>query len=164
MNMPGMVGEASVYKTNNHYRSSAIGRLIIHKNVDVVPQQCDWLFKIACGPVIAGGLAACGTTCAAAWEAGGPLGGYPCYLCLMAYDSFVGGGFNYCKECLPAWIRAIIDFFENGGGGGDSGGPLHDCTTTGCPSGLVCCDCRTPAFCTTQAGCQRYCSHGEGSM
>lgn len=35
--------------------------------------------------------------------------------------------------------------------------PPRDCTVTGCPPGLVCCDCLFPAHCTTQQQCQREC-------
>src|SRR5713226_903700 len=31
--------------------------------------------------------------------------------------------------------------------------PPPDCTTTGCRAGLVCCDCASPAVCTSKAWC-----------
>ena len=36
--------------------------------------------------------------------------------------------------------------------------PPPDCTTTGCPPGLVCCDCLSFIHCTTPAECRRECS------
>jgi hypothetical protein len=32
----------------------------------------------------------------------------------------------------------------------------QDCTTKGCPQGLYCCDCVSPAVCTTLARCRNY--------
>lgn len=35
--------------------------------------------------------------------------------------------------------------------------PPEDCTTRGCKNGLVCCDCTSPARCTTDAHCKELC-------
>ncbi len=112
MSMPGFAAEASVYKTNNHYRLTTGGSFRSDGNTNVVPQGCGWVKGSLCGVVIVGGAAACTVACLA------PGGQAGCYFCWVG---FLGASFAFCKDCIPDWMRAIIDAFE-GGGGGDGGG------------------------------------------
>jgi len=42
MNMPGMAGEAAIYRTNNYYRATAGGSLANNGNMAVIPQDCEF--------------------------------------------------------------------------------------------------------------------------
>jgi hypothetical protein len=124
MNMPGFTGDASLYQTNNSYWSAA-GSYLSPGSTTVTPQACRWYAEAPiCTGIIAGGAAVCAASCIAG---GGPLGGYPCYLCWTAY---LGALYGFCRDCLPAWIKALIRPFE---GGGDDGGQ-QSC----CPPGTIC--------------------------
>lgn len=133
MNLPGFNAEVSVYKTNNHYRVAAGGSSPGDGNATVVPQGCGWLDGILCGGLIAGGIVVCTASCLASPA----LGGFPCWLC---WTGFLGFSYPFCKDCIPAWMQALIDEFESGGGsggggGGGGGGGVAEC----CPSGRRCC-------------------------
>jgi hypothetical protein len=117
MNMPGMAGEASVYKTNNHYSSTTGTRFLVEGNADVTPQDCGPVRRTICRASIAG--TACGIFCADAVHAG-PAGIAACAGCWFAVLPL--GLYPFCKDCIPLEIRAIIDLFESDGGGGDGGG------------------------------------------
>jgi hypothetical protein len=127
MNVPGMTGEASVYKSNNHYRSTAGGRLLIHENANVALQSCGVVEGVVCGTVIAGAAVICTASCLAG-AAAGPGGAFPCYLCLVGA---LGALYGFCRDCLPAWILDIINSVDggggSGGGAGGGGGPLPCC-------------------------------------
>jgi hypothetical protein len=118
MQLPNFTAEASIYQTTSHYRLTAGGDLLAHGNGNVVPQDCGWFQGIFCGVVVAATTAACSALCF-----GGPL---PCGVCVTAA---LGASYGACKDCLPSWIRALLDIFESGGGGG---GP--SC----CPPGTIC--------------------------
>jgi hypothetical protein len=111
MNMPAFTAEASLYQTNNHYRFAVGGSFLSDGNTTVTPQACGWFKGIICGAAIAGGSVLCIDACLA-----GPA---PCALCWTGALSIVGYGF--CRDCIPAWMRALIDIFEGGGGGGGGG-------------------------------------------
>lgn len=134
MPMPGFTADTSVYKTNNHYRFGAGASLASDGSVNVVPQGCGWIEGITCGVIIGGGVVVCTASCLASAE----LGGFPCYACWAAY---LGGLYGYCRDCIPSWMKALIDEFESGGGsggsggGGGGGGTSHRC----CPPGKRCC-------------------------
>ena len=120
MTMPEFTAETSLYQTNNRYRFSAGGSFLSNGNTTVIPQDCGWVKGGICGVVIVGGAAACTATCLA------PGGQAACYWC---WAGFLGASFAFCKDCIPGWMRAIIDAFESGGGGGEP-----SC----CPPGRLC--------------------------
>lgn len=137
MTLPGFGAEASAYVTNNAYRQTAGAGHAANGALEVVPQDCGFVEGLVCAPVIAGGIAICTASCLASAE----LGGIPCYLCWAA---FAGSLYGFCRDCIPAWIRAIIDGVEGGGGGGGGGGGVPLC----CPPGK---SCRCGGRCVTQA-------------
>jgi hypothetical protein len=135
MNLPGFTAEASLYKTNGHYRSSA-GSFSADGNA-VAPQGCGFVKGITCGAVIAGGVVVCTASCLASPA----LGGIPCLVCWTGY---LGALYGFCRDCIPSWMRALLDLAEdggNGGGGGGGGGPLPPPTKgpCNCPLGSRCC-------------------------
>jgi hypothetical protein len=128
MKMPGFTAETSLYKTNNHYRLNAIGSSLSAGNTTVTPQGCGIGETIFCGTAIAGGSVLCVSACLA-----GPA---PCVTCWTGVLAIVGYGF--CRDCIPGWMRAVIDIFDSGsggGGGGSSPPPPPSC----CPRGQRCC-------------------------
>ncbi len=121
MNMPGFTAETSLYQTNNHYRFATGRSFLSNGNSTVIPQDCGPLHTGFC----AGGLALGATLCTGIClepRAGIAL----CYVCWAT--ALPGAALAFCKDCIPGWIRAIIDAFESGGGGGPS------C----CPPGTIC--------------------------
>src|SRR5271166_2925809 len=104
MQMPGFTAEASMYRTTNLYRSSAAAGLAREATAGVLPQDCGIGRGILCGTLIATGAAACTALCF-----GGPA---PCAACWLAY---LGGLFQFCHDCIPEWMRDLID--AAGGGG-----------------------------------------------
>ena len=119
MNMPGMAAEASVYKTTNHYTS---GRDFSNNlYTTVTPQDCGVIDTIVCGGAIVVGSTLCAGICLD--PRAGPRG---CVACWTAALDIVG--FVTCRDCIPAWMRAIIDAFDGGPGGQPS------C----CPPGTTC--------------------------
>ena len=112
MNMPGFTAEASLYKTSNHYRFAAGGSFLSDGKTTVTLQGCGFVERIVCGSAIVGGTVLCTSACLS-----GPA---PCAACWTGALAIVGYGF--CRDCIPAWMRALIDIFE--GGGGDGGGTL----------------------------------------
>jgi hypothetical protein len=136
MNIPGYTAEASVYKTNNHYRLTAGGSFPSDGNTTVTPQDCSWFFELPiCAGVIAGGVAVCTASCLAG-AAAGPLGGIPCALC---WTTFLGASYGFCRDCIPEWMRALIDAVSGDGGGG--GGVV-------CGSNQKCCETDAQGRCT----------------
>jgi hypothetical protein len=115
MNIPRFTAEASLYRTSNQYNSSAGGSFLSTGNTTITPQGCGWIKGGICGFFIAGGAVVCTASCLASPA----LGGLPCYLC---WAGWLGGSYGYCKDCIPGWMRALIDLFESGGGGGGVGG------------------------------------------
>jgi hypothetical protein len=131
MPMPGFTAEVSAYKTNNSYRLGAGGSLSGYGEASVIPQGCGWVEGITCGVVIAGGVVVCTASCLASPA----LGGIPCYLCWAGY---LGALYGFCHDCIPAWMRALVDQGSSGGGsggGGGGGGSSHP----PCPTGQKCC-------------------------
>lgn len=137
INMPGFTAEESLYQTSNHYFTAG-GSFLSNGNTTVTPQACRfWYEAPICGGLIIGGAAICTASCLAG---GGPAGGYPCYLC---WTSYLGVLYGFCRDCIPKWMKDLIDIFEGGGGSGGGGGgppgggyPARDC---GCPVGTRCC-------------------------
>src|SRR5262245_20261693 len=132
MQLPNFTAEASIYHTTVHYRHTAGGSLLAHDNGNVIPQDCGLFKGIFCGVTVGATTVACGAICAeAVATAGASLA--PCYVCVTAA---LGAVYGVCKDCLPGWIRDIINLFESGGGGGGGGGggPIPCC-----PPGRRCC-------------------------
>src|SRR5207245_10084624 len=104
MNVPGFTAEGSLYKTNNHYWFAAGGSFLSDGNTTVAPQACRWYFEgPICATAIASGIALCTGACLA-----GPA---PCALCWPTALAIVGYGF--CRDCIPGWMRALIDTVES---------------------------------------------------
>ena len=150
MNMPGMAAEASVYQTNNHYTS---GRDFSNNlYTTVTPQDCGFseFFSCLAAETLTGLV--CGFLCGACIA-----GFFDPVLCAAAAACVFGvipiDDYAYCHDCLPGVITEAVDSTLRGGGGP----PPPDCTTTGCRPGLVCCECVSPAPCTTQARCNQLC-------
>ena len=151
--MPGMVGETSVYQTSNFYRSNS-GRIYPNNsNTTVTPQDCpvfSWKF-VECAGFAALTQSVCAALCAVCGSTG-----HLCSTCVSCVlGSPFGGTYQFCHDCLPGAITSVIDSLLKGRDGG--GPPPPDCTTTGCPRGMVCCDCISPAPCTTPARCNQLC-------
>jgi len=128
MNMPGFTAETSLYQTSNHYRSDG-GSFLSNVNTTVTPQACG-IFSTkfwTCALIIGNGITVCSGACAA-----GPL------VCAGCWAVVFGGTLAVdCYECIPGWMRDVIE-----GGGGDGGSPPR-CGRTGSPCGnigdLPCC-------------------------
>jgi hypothetical protein len=123
MNMPGMAGEASVYKTNNNYRSTAGGGSPNNWNITVTPQGCGITEILTCGAFVA----VAGTVCVGACIAGP----FTCLGCVLGV--FGPGLLITCHDCLPESIRTQIDIARSGGDGGPP--PPIPC----CPGNRRCC-------------------------
>lgn len=154
MNMPGFTGESTFYRTKNQYRATASGIFLDDSNATVTPQGCGWAKGITCGAVIAGGVVVCTASCLA----GPATGGIPCYLC---WSGYLGALYGFCRDCIPGWMRDLIDLAEGGGGGGSGGGggggdPL---------SHLRCCGlnklCKCGGRCVTNSDGTRSCVGGR---
>jgi hypothetical protein len=130
MPLPGFTAEAGVYKTNNHYRLVAGGSFLSDGNTAVVPQGCGWGEGILCGTLIVTGAAACTAFCFS--------GPGPCAACWLAY---LGGLYQFCKDCIPAWMQDLINELGGGSAGGGGTGPGGGGTGGGgcCPAGKRCC-------------------------
>jgi hypothetical protein len=144
MNVPLFNAEASLYRTGTHYVQSGAASLSAGGSA-ITPQSCGWIKGITCGAAIAGGTALCTASCFA-----GPAA---CAACWAGALAIVGYGF--CKDCIPAWMRALIDTFEGGGGGGGGGGSTggggggrpHP-RPIGCDPGEKCCEHDAEGNCT----------------
>ena len=123
MNMPGMAGEAALYRTNNFYRATAAGRLTNSGNLAVIPQDCGVWDAIQCGIYVTATVVGCGALCLAC--AGTAVACPVCAACVL-----VGGVDAYlaCRDCLPGTITKWVDSALTGnGGGGGGGGPPPCC-------------------------------------
>src|SRR5262245_47268418 len=109
MNIPRYTAEASLYQSNNHYRSDG-GSFLDQGITTVTPQGCGIAQTVTCIPIVVGGIPVCTASCLASPA----LGGLPCLLCWTAY---LGGLYGFCRDCLPEWIRDVLDLAEGGGGG-----------------------------------------------
>jgi hypothetical protein len=123
MTVPTFNAEASLYRAENHYRSAAAANHSAQEGFTVMPQSCGLFRGIFCGAVIGLGSAACTALCF--------YGPGPCAACWTAE---LGGLYQSCRDCIPAWMRALVDAFEEGGGGGGGGGGSPSC----CPQGKQC--------------------------
>jgi hypothetical protein len=126
MIMPGFTAEASLYQTNNHYRCAAGGSFLNDGNTAVIPQDCGLARGIACGGLITLGAAACTAFC---FSGPGP--------CIGCWTIYLGGLYGTCRDCIPGWMRALIDLADGGGNGGNGGGPS---CPSGCCSPNRCCE------------------------
>lgn len=115
MTVPAFTADASLYRTSNHYRLGSSGSFPGDGNTTVFPQGCGRIEGIECGFVIAGGIVVCTASCLASPA----LGGFPCWACWTGY---LGALYGFCKDCIPSWMKALIDEFESGHSGGGGGG------------------------------------------
>lgn len=141
--IPGFTADASVYKTNSHYRLALRGNSPGHVDTRVAPQACEWYQEYTCGPIIGGGAVLCNSVCveAALNPTGLPsLAG--CYYCWKVY---LGPVFDLCRGCLKEWLQYLLNTYEARSGGGDGGPPPPQC----CPSGRTC---RCSGTCQTVNG------------
>jgi hypothetical protein len=137
MSMPSFTAERALYQTANHYRS-VTGRNFASDGTTVNLQGCDIWDKIECGAFVLGAGLVCGAFCAA-----GPVACAACVAPILGGDLCVP-----CYDCLPGFIRDLIDQISGGhcgpgrhggggnGGGGGGGGTGGPC---GCPRGTKCC-------------------------
>jgi len=124
MNLPGFIAEASVYDTANYYRG---GPAAAGDAEDVIPQGCGFVEGIVCALVIPATVLFCTGTCVES-------GGLACAACVT---TAMGALYSACKDCLPAWIQAILG--GNGGSGGGGGGGNLCCRIgTQCKCGGTC--------------------------
>jgi hypothetical protein len=157
MNMPGMVGEASVYQTSKAYRFTSKAAFPSSRSASIIPQDCGTFKEILCFPYVTLATTLCSGPCTTCYlSAGSNLPSCAaCVACMLASGGMLGPlPYLACHDCLPVSITTVVDQARSGGGGGP---PPPDCTTTGCRPGLVCCDCVSPAPCTTQARCNQLC-------
>jgi hypothetical protein len=128
MSIPGFWAEASVYRTNNHYRpvfGSTYPNIV---NTSAVPQGCGLFEEIACGVNIGVGIVLCTAACFLGPDA-----------CLLCWAAALGNDYAFCQDCIPGWMRDLINSVEgdgDGGGGGGLGAPKGQCN---CPAGTKCC-------------------------
>lgn len=139
MNMPQFTAESSLYRTKNQYRSTAAGNLLDSGWAAITPQGCGWLDSAICSTFIAAGTVACTALCLD----GGPPA------CAGCWSTALLGLYGECKDCIPAWMRDLINIFEGGGGGGGGGGTAPPMC---CPPGRTC---RCGGRCVT---------HSDGSL
>jgi hypothetical protein len=133
MNMPGMTGEASVYKTNYHYRATTA--LVSFGDHTTVAPQGFWDCLGCIGYV--GFVATVCTPLCAACLAGGAVPTLPlCAACLACVLGPGGvGTYITCRGCFTdIWgeIISVVDSLLSqggGGGGGGGGGPRPCCPT-----------------------------------
>jgi hypothetical protein len=160
MSTPGFAAEASVYKTRNHYQT-ANRAFLSNRSTSVTPQDCGFIKGILCYPYVRAFSFLCGGICDACVTTGGSTANCAgCIACMSGLGGFPGLpagilAYKACHDCLSPIITTVIDSALSGGGGG--GTPPPDCTTTGCRPGLVCCDCISPAPCTTHERCNQLC-------
>lgn len=127
MSIPGFAAEASLYQSRRHYRQSATPSYA-GQDATVAPQGCDFFHEIFCPVVVAVAAAACYAIC----HDTPPL----CKPCLVAALGVDIGG---CIDCLPEWVRDIINGVGNGGGGAGGVGGQRCCPIgTKCSCGGKC--------------------------
>src|SRR5690349_15946600 len=119
MNMPSFTAEASLYRTSNRYLSAVGGSFPSGGYTVVNLQGCGVWDTIKCGVFVAAGITGCSLLCVGAIAAG-PAAIAACVGCWAAV--FPADLFISCRDCIPGWVRDIINIFESGGGGGGSGG------------------------------------------
>ena len=129
MNLPNFNADASLYRSTTPYVSNYGGTFIGKTAATVTPQGCGLLSGILCGAAVGTVGVVCAASCLAG-AAAGPGGGIPCYACVVG---LLGATYGFCKDCLPAWIRAVIGGID-GGGGSSGGGGVPTC----CPQGTTC--------------------------
>ncbi len=127
MKMPGFSAEASLYRTTNHYGFAAGGSFLSDGSTTVIPQDCGFIKWLSCGVLIGTGVIVCGGACASGIAVA----------CAGCIATVFGGTLAIdCYDCLPEWIRDVIEGGGSGGGGGGGGGTGGPC---GCPRGTRCC-------------------------
>jgi hypothetical protein len=148
MNVPGFAAEASLYRTRQAYHGSNLAADVAQVGGVVPSQICGQDCYLACASV----AGACGIGCFTSLLTPGtfvfPEGaGVLLAACLSLVCGFsLGGCLLNCPPCPPP---------KPGPGG------QPDCTSTGCPGNLECCDCLDQPFCTTLKACARVCPHGR---
>ena len=150
MALPGFTAETSLFETDNHYRSG--GNFSNNLHTTVTPQDCGYFEFFTCFLYVTVSASVCGLACGACIASGfDPLpcaAAAGCVLGLGSLDAYIP-----CHDCFPPFITEAVDSTLRGGGGP----PPPDCTTTGCRPGFVCCECVSPAPCTTQERCNQLC-------
>jgi len=136
MNMPGYTADASVYQTTNPYRSTG-GTSLTDGSTIVAPQGCGLGRGALCGGGIALGSALCVGFCLDPL-----LGPGACYACWAS--ALPGALLAFCKDCIPAAVRSVINAFESSGA---SSGGVGAGSTGCCPrGGMKCCgSCNNPS-------------------
>jgi hypothetical protein len=149
MSMPGFEAEASLHGTMLGYKAVSDFE---HSTTSVWPQAC------ACPGVADSVCGFCAFPLANAEAICGPLLVLGCdaflkciYAQLVMLAPFcLGTGVGPTPGC----VQFAKDLFCPGdGSGGPPPPPRPDCSTTGCPSGQYCCDCASPAVCTSKSWC-----------
>jgi hypothetical protein len=134
MSIPRFNAEASLYKTNNHYRLAA-GSFLSDGKTSVVPQDCGIGKGFLCGLALPVASVICAEACLSA-DFNGCLG------CVAGAIAVLGiGG---CADCIPA--DAIRKLLGGGGGGGGGGNNPPLC----CPQGK---SCQCGGTCVPGMGC-----------
>src|SRR5262245_46476067 len=119
MTMPRFAAEASLYQTNNRYRFAAGGSSLSDGTTAVTPQGCG----LSCAIATVGIGIVCGGACAF-----NPLTCAACVSLLLSADACIP-----CYDCLPKFIRDLLDQIPGGFCSRDGGGE-PPC----CPSGTIC--------------------------
>ena len=127
MNLPQYNADSSLYRSTTPYNSTYGGSFMGNTTATVTPQSCGFLSATLCVAAVGTVGVVCAASCLAG-AAAGPGGGIPCYACVVG---LLGATYGFCKDCLPAWIRAAIG---NSDGGSTGGGGVPEC----CPQGLKC--------------------------
>lgn len=135
MNMPGMAGEAAVYKTTNHYWTTAGCSFSNNLNATVTPQDCG-IFSAnfwECAGLVAIAGTVCGGFCVGCVASG--LNPGVCAAAAACVLGLAGGLAKYsvCHDCLPGFITSAVDSTLPRTDGG--GPPPPQC----CPAGRRCC-------------------------
>jgi hypothetical protein len=134
MNMPGMAGEAAVYKTTNHYWTTAGGSFTNNLDTTVTPQNCGLSEIAQCVGLVAIAGTVCGGFCVGCVASG--FNPAVCAAAAVCVLGLAGGLAKYttCHDCLPDFITSAVDStLPRTGGGGPP--PPRPC----CPPGRRCC-------------------------
>ena len=91
MTMPGFFAEASLYKTDNHYKHAVTGGILLDGSTTVIPQDCPAWKWGACAAAVGG----CTAGCVVAGSPSAEVAFFPCMLGCLA-----GLGMSLCNDCI----------------------------------------------------------------